>query len=145
MLDAQPLFGSFRHDLLCSAWASCHDAVHQQYRSVVALMPVVHTYCSTNGVSSELPVILITIACCLAFLTPAASSTAAMLHGNDHQHQKHLENRPFLIVLFIIVASAVVILIGKVFLADPRCPSLSKARPSPNHQGLALCPGTSLE
>ena len=83
----------------------------------VALMPVVHTYCSTNGVSSELPVILITIACCLAFLTPAASSTAAMLHGNDWTNTKSIwKIAPFLIVLSLIVASAVVILIGKVFL-----------------------------
>lgn len=67
--------------------------------------------------SSELPVILITFACCLAFLTPAASSTAAMLHGNDWTNTKSIwKIAPFLIVLSLIVASAVVILIGKVFL-----------------------------
>ena len=65
----------------------------------------------------KLPVILITIACCLAFLTPAASSTAAMLHGNDWTNTKSIwKIAPFLIVLSLIVASAVVILIGKVFL-----------------------------
>ena len=65
----------------------------------------------------KLPVILITIACCLAFITPAASSTAAMLHGNDWTNTKSIwKIAPFLIVLSLIVASAVVILIGKVFL-----------------------------
>ena len=52
-----------------------------------------------------------------AFLTPAASSTAAMLHGNDWTNTKSIwKIAPFLIVLSLIVASAVVILIGKVFL-----------------------------
>lgn len=84
---------------------------------VVALMPVVHTYCTTNGVSSELPVILITIACCLAFLTPAASSTAAMLHGNDWADTRSIwKIAPFLIVLSLVIASAVVVVVGKIAL-----------------------------
>ena len=71
----------------------------------------------TSREDLPLPVILITIACCLAFLTPAASSTAAMLHGNDWTNTKSIwKIAPFLIVLSLIVASAVVILIGKVFL-----------------------------
>ena len=83
----------------------------------VALMPVVHTYCTTNGVSPELPVILITIACCLAFLTPAASSTAAMLHGNDWTTTRSIwKIAPCLIVFSLMIASAVVVLTGKLFL-----------------------------
>ena len=116
----QPLFGSGSGTIFVLCMGIVAVIMTQFINNTalaVALMPVVHTYCSTNGVSSELPVILITIACCLAFLTPAASSTAAMLHGNDWTNTKSIwKIAPFLIVLSLIVASAVVILIGKVFL-----------------------------
>ena len=113
----QPLFGSGSGTIFVLCMGIVAVIMTQFINNTalaVALMPVVHTYCSTNGVSSELPVILITIA---SFLTPAASSTAAMLHGNDWTNTKSIwKIAPFLIVLSLIVASAVVILIGKVFL-----------------------------
>ena len=89
----QPLFGSGSGTIFVLCMGIVAVIMTQFINNTalaVALMPVVHTYCSTNGVSSELPVILITIACCLAFLTPAASSTAAMLHGNDWTNTKSI-------------------------------------------------------
>ncbi|MFR7887980.1 MAG: hypothetical protein ACLU4B_05910 [Bilophila wadsworthia] len=87
------------HDLvLCMGIVASSRRSSSTHRLAVALMPVVHTYCSTNGVVQP-PVILITIACCLAFLTPAASPQPPCCTATTDQHQKHLEIAPFLIVL----------------------------------------------
>lgn len=49
----------------------------------VALMPFIYSYCSANGVDPQLSVIIVVMCVHLAFLTPAASSSASLLHGND--------------------------------------------------------------
>ena len=83
----------------------------------VALMPVIFSYCTANGMLAEQPVILVTVACCLAFLTPAASSTAAMLHGNDWITTRAIwRTAPILVVASLCIVTAVVILTGKIFL-----------------------------
>lgn len=83
----------------------------------VALMPVVYSYCTANGMLAEQPVILITVACCLAFLTPAASSTAAMLHGNDWINTKAIwKTAPLLIIISLCIVTGITILTGKIFL-----------------------------
>lgn len=79
----------------------------------VALMPIVYSYCTANGMPAEQPVILVTIACCLAFLTPAASSTAAMLHGNEWVMTSAVwKIAPLLIVLSVCIVTAVVVFSG---------------------------------
>lgn len=83
----------------------------------VALMSVVYSYCSANAMMAEQPVILVTVACCLAFLTPAASSTAAMLHGNDWVNTKTIwKTTPILVVTSLAIVVGVVLLTGKIFL-----------------------------
>lgn len=83
----------------------------------VALMPIVYSYCTANGMLAEQPVILVTVSCCLAFLTPAASSTAAMLHGNEQVSTKAIwKTTPILILTGLIIVTAVVFLTGKIFL-----------------------------
>lgn len=83
---------------------------------VVALMPIVYAYCSTKNVAAEMPVILITIAGCLAFLTPAASSTAAMLHGNDWVTTRNIwKISPILIALSLLIVGMVIIVFGTLF------------------------------
>lgn len=83
----------------------------------VALMPVIFSYCTANGMLAEQPVILVTVACCLAFLTPAASSTAAMLHGNEWATTKAIwRTAPILVAASLCIVTAVVILTGKIFL-----------------------------
>jgi len=49
----------------------------------VALMPIVYSYCTAAGISPQLSVIMVVMCVHLAFLTPAASSSAALLHGNE--------------------------------------------------------------
>lgn len=53
----------------------------------------------------------------LAFLTPAASSTAAMLHGNEWVTTRAIwKTAPLLVVSALSVVTAVVILTGTIFL-----------------------------
>lgn len=83
----------------------------------VALMPVVYSYCTANGMLAEQPVILVTVACCLAFLTPAASSTAAMLHGNEWVTTKVIwKTAPLLVVSSLFIVTFITIITGKIFL-----------------------------
>lgn len=49
----------------------------------VALMPIVYSYCTANGIDPQLSVIIVVMCVHLAFLTPAASSSASLLHGNE--------------------------------------------------------------
>ncbi len=49
----------------------------------VALMPVVYSYCTGAGIDPQLSVIMVVMGVHLAFLTPAASSSAALLHCNE--------------------------------------------------------------
>lgn len=49
----------------------------------VALMPIVWSYCTANGIDPQLSVIIVVMGVHLAFLTPAASSSASLLHGNE--------------------------------------------------------------
>lgn len=84
---------------------------------VVALMPVIYSYCSTNNFPSEAPVVLVIIACCLAFLTPAASSTAAMLNGSDWVTPKDIwKMTPILIICSLLIAFVVDITMIKIFM-----------------------------
>ncbi len=83
----------------------------------VALMPVVYSYCTANGMLPEQPVILVTVASCLAFLTPAASSTSAMLHGNEWVTTKAIwKTAPILVISSLCIVTSVIILTGKIFL-----------------------------
>lgn len=83
----------------------------------VALMPIVYSYCTANGMLPEQPVILVTVTCCLAFLTPAASSTSAMLHGNEWVNTRAIwKTTPILILTGLIIATSVVVLTGTLFL-----------------------------
>ena len=49
----------------------------------VALMPIVYSYCTSSGIDPQLSVIIVVMCVHLAFLTPAASSSASLLHGNE--------------------------------------------------------------
>lgn len=49
----------------------------------VAMVPIVLSYCQATGTAPDLPLIMVVMSVHLAFLTPAASASAALLHGND--------------------------------------------------------------
>lgn len=79
----------------------------------VALMPVIFSYCTNMGVGPELPVIMVVMGVHLAFLTPAASSSAALLHGNEWASTKSIwKSSPIVILLSWILMSAVIAIIG---------------------------------
>ncbi len=79
----------------------------------VALMPVIFSYCSNMGTGPELPVIMVVMGVHLAFLTPAASSSAALLHGNEWASTKSIwKSSPIVILLSWILMSSVIAVMG---------------------------------
>ncbi len=79
----------------------------------VALMPVIHSYCMANGMDPQLSVIIVVMSVHLAFLTPAASSSASLLHGNEWVSTKDImRSATPVIVLSWIAVTAMTIVIG---------------------------------
>ena len=74
----------------------------------VALMPVIFSYCSSMNVAPELPLIMVVMGVHLAFLTPAASASAALLHGNEWSDSGSIWKRAPLVILLSWIAIAVV-------------------------------------
>lgn len=141
----QPLFGSGSGTIFVLCMGIVAVIMTQFINNTalaVALMPVVHTYWSTNGVSSELP-----RHPHHHRLLPGLPHAPRKLHSRHaarqrlDQHQKHLEKSPRS------SSCSRSSLRARWSSSSARCscsgsraaPPLSKARPSPNHQGLALC------
>ena len=81
----------------------------------VALMPIIFSYCTNKGVGPEMAVIMVVMGVHLAFLTPAASSSAALLHGNEWASTKSIwKSSPIVILLSWILMSAVIVIMGSV-------------------------------
>lgn len=81
----------------------------------IALMPIVHTYCSSRGYPPEISVMLVTFGVHLAFLTPAASSTAATLHGNDWCSTKDIwKTSPIMLVLSYALLAFMMTTLGRI-------------------------------
>ena len=79
----------------------------------VALMPVIYSYCSNMGAGPELPVIMVIMGVHLAFLTPAASASAALLHGNEWSDARSVwKSAPLVILASLVVMTLVVIGVG---------------------------------
>lgn len=81
----------------------------------VALMPIVYTYCMSANINPQLAVIMVVMCVHLAFLTPAASSSAAMFHGNDWIDSKTIwKHVPFVIAISWFAHTVVTLLMGSV-------------------------------
>ena len=81
----------------------------------VALMPVIFSYCSSMKAAPELPLIMVVMGVHLAFLTPAASASAALLHGNEWSDSGSIwKTAPLIILLSWIAIAVVTILLGGV-------------------------------
>ena len=81
----------------------------------VALMPVIFSYCTNMNVRPELAVIMVVMGVHLAFLTPAASSIAALLHGNEWASTRSIwKSSPVVILLSWALMSAVTTTLGSV-------------------------------
>ena len=80
----------------------------------VALMPIIYSYCQAAGVSPELPLIMVVMGVHFAFLTPAASASAALLHGNEWSDSKAIwKTAPAVILMSYLVTAAITIIVGK--------------------------------
>lgn len=79
----------------------------------VALMPVVYSYCKAAGIPPELPVIMVVMSVHYAFLTPAASASAALLHGNEWADAKSIwGTAPVTILMAWLVTALVTVGLG---------------------------------
>ena len=76
----------------------------------VALMPIIYSYCQAANVSPELPLIMVVMGVHFAFLTPAVSASAALLHGNEWSIWK---TAPAVILMSYLVTAAITIIVGK--------------------------------
>ena len=77
----------------------------------VVLMPVIHSFCQTSGMAPELPLIMVVMGVHFAFLTPAASASAALLHGNEWCNTKAIWKSSPLAILGAYAATAIVTLL----------------------------------
>ena len=115
----------------------------------VALMPIIFSYCTNKGVGPEMAVIMVVMGVHLAFRTPAASSSAALLHGNEWASTKSIwKSSPIVILLSWILMSAVIVVMGSVLFEQRRLrkpehtgrvrPGISKAPFRPRGKGPCL-------
>ena len=77
----------------------------------VALMLVIHSFCQASGMAPELPLIMVVMGVHFAFLTPAASASAALLHGNEWCDTKAIWKSSPLAILGAYAATAIVTLL----------------------------------
>ena len=81
----------------------------------VAFMPILNSYCQATGVPPEIPLIIIVMNVHYAFLTPAASASAALLHGNDWSDTKNIwKTAPLVLLMVYAVTAFVTVLLGNI-------------------------------
>ena len=81
----------------------------------VVLMPVIHSFCQASGMAPELPLIMVVMGVHFAFLTPAASASAALLHGNEWSDSGSIwKTAPLVILLSWIAIAVVTVVLGGV-------------------------------
>ena len=79
----------------------------------IALMPVVYSYCTGMNVPPELAIIMVVMGVHIAFLTPAASASASLLHGNEWSNAKAIwRTVPIVILATWATISAIVVALG---------------------------------
>lgn len=103
MLALDPVFGQNSQVIFMISLGLFSLVLTQVCNNVAlgaALMPIIFTYCSANNFAPEGTIIIVVLALHLAMLTPAASSPAALLHGNDWCDKKTLWTiAPIILVL----------------------------------------------
>ena len=81
----------------------------------VALMPIIFSYCKATGMAPELSLIMVVMGVHFAFLTPAASASAALLHGNEWSDSGSIwKTAPLVILLSWIAIAVVTVVLGGV-------------------------------
>lgn len=81
----------------------------------VAMLPIIYSYCTAANIGPELPLILLVISVHLAFITPAASTSAALLHGNDWSDTKSIwKTVPLVVLLSWVAVVAITVALSKI-------------------------------
>ena len=85
------------------------------FHSLVCLA-VMFSYCSNNGTNPVPAVVMVVMSVHLAFLTPAASSSAALLHGNEWTTGRDiLKTAPAIMAFSWLIMCASVLTLSAVF------------------------------
>lgn len=120
MLLLDPLFGQNSQVLFAvtlGLFAACLTQFINNSALGAALMPLIYSYCTANNFPPETSVILVVMGVHLAFLTPAASSTAATLHGNDWCDARSIwKMAPTMIALSYLLLALLMLTLGRVVL-----------------------------
>lgn len=83
--------------------------------TAVALLPVSYAYSLVLGINPVVPAMMIVLCVHLAYLTPAASPSAALMHGNDWINTKTIwQMGMIMVVLSFLVVLALGIIMGGV-------------------------------
>lgn len=113
----QPVFGgssSLMFSMLIGLVATLLTQVMNNGAVGVALMPVVYSYCQATGANPALALIMVVMGVHLAFLTPAASASAALLHGNEWSNAKAIwRTAPIVIAISWVITTIVVFTLGE--------------------------------
>lgn len=112
----EPVFGQ-HSQVIFAVSLGAFGVVFTQFCNNVALgtalMPIIYTYCSANHFPPEVSIILVVLGVHLAFLTPAASSPAALLHGNDWCDTRSIwKITPIIVVLSYALLALFVLAVG---------------------------------
>lgn len=79
----------------------------------VALMPLVLSYCQASNASPDMALLMVVMSIHMAFLTPAASASAALLHGNEWSNAMAIwKSAPLVIIVSWLVTAAITITVG---------------------------------
>ncbi len=79
----------------------------------VALMPIILSYCQASGADPSLALIMVVMSVHIAFLTPAASASAALLHGNEWSDAAAIwKTAPAVILMAWLVIAALTMTVG---------------------------------
>lgn len=102
--DASPIFFVIMLVFVAVIFTNfCNNAA-----TAIALMPVVLAFASSLGISESLVAVVITYSVMLAFLTPAASPSAALLHGNEMISKKEIYTMGTVAILVSVVVVLIV-------------------------------------
>lgn len=116
MESLEPLFGgssSMMFACIIGIVATILTQVMNNGAVGVALMPIVYSYCQASGANPALALVMVVMGVHLAFLTPAASASAALLHGNEWSDARAIwKTAPMVIAISWIIVAIVTFTVG---------------------------------
>lgn len=118
----EPVFGG-RSPILFVLMVGLIAVVAANFMNVgavgVALMPVVCSYCGTAGIDPQIPAIMVILCVHLGLMTPAASTCAALLHGNAWVDMAAIwKNGLLLVALSWVVIAIMIMTLGQILFSS---------------------------